>query len=338
MVTIPQTMRAFTVPKHGDASIIEESILPTPKPSPSELLIKVEYAGVNFIDTYQRKGIYPNSSWPMVLGNEAAGEVVQLPTDPQVLEDPWYQKAGYQIGTKRARGTDAEYIATPWTNTYTLPSTISTRVAAASLVQGLTALTFMTEAYEPQPGDWILVHTAAGGLGLLFTQIATARGAKVIGTTSTEEKAKLAKANGATEIIIYTKEDTVARVLEITGGEGVHAVFDGVGKDTWEGNFKLIRRKGTIVSVGNASGVVPPFPPLKLVEKNVKVCRPTVFNYTATPEENHKYITELWDLILKGTLNIKIHKDYPFTLDGIKQTHEDIVGRSTVGKLLVKVP
>jgi len=251
--SIPQTMRAFTIPKHGDASVIEESVLPVPKTAPSELLVKLEYAGINFIDTYQRQGLYPNKAgWPMILGTEATGEIVQLPTDPDVLNNPWFKSSGYKLGGKVAvRGRScAEYTSVPWTMAYPLPDTISTRTAAAILTQGLTALTFLSEAYAPKQGDWILVHTAAGGLGLLITQLASALGAKVIGTTSSEEKAKIAKENGATEMIIYTKEDTVARVLEITGSEGVHAVFDGVGKDTWEGNFKLIRRKGTIVSLG----------------------------------------------------------------------------------------
>ncbi|KIJ53606.1 hypothetical protein M422DRAFT_73896 [Sphaerobolus stellatus SS14] len=338
---IPSTMRAIAISKHGDPSVLEEMTLPTPIPKPNEVLVKVEWVGVNFIDTYQRAGVYPHPGpWPMVIGNEAAGKIVKLPTDSKVLEDPWYKRFDYKEGANtliRNKGVLAEYVAVPFKAVQPLPSTIPTRLAASSFTQGLTAITFLNEAYHPKPGEWILIHTAAGGLGLIMTQYASRLGAKVIGTTSSEEKAKLAKENGATEMIIYTKEDTVARVLEITGGEGVSAVFDGVGKDTWENDFKLIRRKGTIVSVGNASGVVPPFAPLKLTEKNLKVCRPTLFNYLETSDEIAHYFGELWGLLEKDEIKIKIHKEYPFTAEGVKEAHQDITGRSTVGKLLIKV-
>lgn len=191
-------------------------------------------------------------------------------------------------------GTHATYISIPWKDAYPVPASISTRTAAASLLQGLTAYTFFEEAYPVKAGDTILVHTIAGGMGLLFAQLSRARGVTVIGTTSNKEKAELGKQNGATHVILYREEDTVQRVLELTNGEGVDAVFDGVGKDTYvsdvcsssfaydrfrddrfDNNFKLIRRKGTIVSYGNASGPVPPFAPIKLVEKNLKLLRPT---------------------------------------------------------------
>lgn len=180
---------------------------------------------------------------------------------------------------------------------------MSTRTAAAATLQALTAYTFFEEAYKVKKGDKILVHTVAGGLGLLMAQLGRARGAIVIGTTSTPEKAELAKQNGAAHVILYKDEDTVARVLEITNGEGVECVFDGVGKDTYgifplqitislhnevrfDNNFKLIKRKGTIVSVGNASGTVPPFSPLRLVEKNVALLRPTYASISSTSQVN----------------------------------------------------
>lgn len=190
-------------------------------------------------------------------------------------------------------GTHATYISVPWKTVYPVPDSISTQLAAAGALQGLTAVTFFEEAYKVKKGDTILVHTVAGGLGLLFAQLGRRVGATVIGTTSSEEKAALAKENGADHIILYTKEDTVQRVLDLTNGEGVDAVFDGVGKDTWvqtiylfrrdinvkyvrfDNNFKLIKRKGTIVSVGNASGAVEPFQIARLVEKNVRLLRPT---------------------------------------------------------------
>jgi len=181
------------------------------------------------------------------------------------------------------------------------------------------------------------VHTVAGGLGLLFAQMIKARGATVIGTTSTKEKAELAKANGADHVILYKEEDTVQRVLELTNGVGVDAVFDGVGKDTFDSNFKMLKRKGTLVSVGNASGAVAPMAPIRLVEKNLKLLRPTVGNYAQTPEELHYYTTELFNMIASGKLNIRVHKEYPFTAEGAKEAQKDLTGGKTTGKLLIKV-
>ncbi|KAF8665508.1 hypothetical protein AX16_000523 [Volvariella volvacea WC 439] len=271
---------------------------------------------------------------------EAAGTVVALPTDPQVLNNPTYKGNNFTVGGKVAvyvLGAHAEYISVPWTRVYAVPDGVSTLTAAAGLLQGLTAVTFFDEAYNVQKGDTILIHTVAGGLGLLFAQLGRYRGATVIGTTSTPEKAELAKANGADHVILYPVEDTVQRVLELTNGEGVHAVFDGVGKDTFENNFKLIRRKGTIITLGNASGAVPPFSPLKLVEKNVKLLRPTMTNYTYTAEEAQHYGRKLFDLISSGVLKIKVFKEYPFTTEGLQEAQRDLTGGKTTGKLIIKV-
>ena len=206
-----------------------------------------------------RKGLYPISNFPYVLGSESAGVIAGLPTDAAVLNDPEYQKRGYKEGARvavvrpilmscyadstihntmqQSSGGHAEYMSIPWKNVHPVPDTVSTRTAAAVLLQGLTATSFTEEAYNVQKGDVILIHTVAGGLGLLLSQIAKSRGATVIGTTSTEEKATLARQNGADHVIIYKQENTVQRVLEITNGEGVHAVFDGVGKDTYVPNY-----------------------------------------------------------------------------------------------------
>jgi len=171
----------------------------------------------------------------------------------------------------------------------------------------------------------------------LITQLAKARGATVIGSTSTEEKAAIAKSNGADHVILYKDEDIVMRVLEITNGAGVHAVYDGVGKDGYEIDFQIIRRKGTIVFVGNASGVVPPIPPLKLAEKNVRLLRPTVRNYLCTSEESQYYMDELFSLISTGTMKLLVHKEYPFTTEGVQQAEKDLTEGRTVGKLLIKI-
>ncbi|KAG5652070.1 hypothetical protein H0H81_006425 [Sphagnurus paluster] len=287
-----------------------------------------------------RKGIYPYKEFPAILGKETSGTIVALPTDEAVLNDELYKKNNFRVGGKVAAdflGSHATYASVPWRCVYPIPENVSTRDAAAGILQALTAYTFFEEAYKVKKGDTILVHTVAGGLGLLFAQLGRSRGATVIGTTSTAEKAELAKQNGADHVILYPVEDTVKRVLELTNGEGVDAVFDGVGKDTFDANFKLTKRKGTIVSVGNASGPVEPFSPLRLVEKNLKLLRPTMSNYVYTAEEAYRYGKEVFQLIGSGALKIHIFKEYPFTTEGVQQAHSDLVGRKTTGKLIIKV-
>lgn len=253
-------------------------------------------------------------------------------------------------------GTNAEYIAFPWDKIFPIPpdSGIDTRTGAAGFSSTTTVLAFMNEAYEVKKGDTILIHTVAGGFGLVAAQYAKWKGATVIGTTSTDAKAELAKAHGADHVILYSKEDTVQRVLEITNGVGVEAVFDGVGKDTYvclsyvtggllisafrfDNNFKLLKRKGTLVSLGNASGPVPPFSLLKLTEKNVKLLRPIVMNYMVTPEEGTRYSKLFFDVVGKGTVKINIFHEYPFSAEGVRQAQTDLHRGKSTGKLIVKI-
>ncbi|KAJ7651564.1 NAD-P-binding protein [Mycena polygramma] len=340
--SIPSVRSAIGIHKTGDFDVLELITLPLTVGG-GDIVVKAEYLGVNFIDTYFRKGLYPVKEFPAAIGAELSGTILALPTDKAVLEDPEYKKRGFTVGAKvvvggsSIVGIHSDYAAVPWSFVYALPPNVSTRTAAAAFSQGLTALTFIEEAYNVRKGDIILVHTVAGGLGLLFAQLIKARGATVIGTTSTKEKAELAKANGADHVILYKDEDTVARVLELTNGVGVDAVFDGVGKDTFDNNFKLLKRKGTLVSVGNASGAVPPFAPIRLVEKNLKLLRPTVGNYVATAEEFYHYTSELFAFVADGTLKVKIHKEYPFTAEGAIQAQKDLTGGHTTGKLVIKV-
>ncbi|KAF8738042.1 hypothetical protein RHS02_05954, partial [Rhizoctonia solani] len=332
-------MKAARVGKQGGIEEIQVTDIPVPTVKPNEILIKVEWAGVNFIDTYFRGGVYPREV-PFTLGQEGAGTIVVLPTASEVLNSDEYKIRGFKQGAKvvaYASGSFAEYVAVPWKDVQLVPEGLSLSQAAASLAQGLTALTFVKEAYPVKKGDWILVHAAAGGAGLLFTQLANQLGANVIGTTSTPAKAEIAKKAGAKHVILYTETPVSSEVLKLTDGRGVEAIFDGVGASTWEDDFVSIRRKGTIVSYGNASGVVPPFSVLKLGAKNVKVCRPVVGNYLTEPAEFHQYSSELLELIKDGKLNIAVYAEYPFTTEGIRQTQIDISGRGTSGKLLVKV-
>ncbi|CAE6396929.1 unnamed protein product [Rhizoctonia solani] len=337
MAPIPKTMKAARVNKQGGIEELEVVEIPVPTPKPEEIVIKTEWAGVNFIDTYFRGGVYPRET-PFTLGQEAAGTIAVLPSSADVLDSNDYKVREFKEGSKvvaLVSGGFAEYVAVPWTHVQTLPEGADTRQGAVSLLQGLTALTFVKEAYPIKKGDWILVHAAAGGVGLLL--LASQFGATVIGTTSSQAKAEIAKKAGAAHIINYTESSVPDEVLKLTNGRGVEAIFDGVGASTWEGNFTSIRRKGTIVSFGNASGVIPPFSVLKLGPKNIKVCRPVVNNYVTEATEFHQYANELFDLIKNGKLACAVHAEYPFSTEGMRQTHVDITGRGTSGKLVVKI-
>ncbi|KAF9005716.1 NAD(P)-binding protein [Hymenopellis radicata] len=340
-MSLPSTVEAITIAKTGDFDVIEKTTSPFPKVDPDHIVLKARnYFGVNFIDTYFRKGLYPIKDFPAVLGQEVSGTIVALPTDEEVVNDPDYKARKYSVGSKvtgNVMGVHASYASIPWKKVSVIPDAIGTKVGVAACVQAMTAITFMTEAYNVSQGDVVLIHTVAGGLGLHLTQYAKYRGATVIGTTSSKEKAEVAKAHGADHVILYTSENTVDRVLELTNGEGVHAIFDGVGKDTFENNFKIIKRKGTLVSIGNASGAVPPFSPLQLMPKNVKLVRPNVGNYAFTPSEILHYTTEMYELIGRGILKINIYKEYPFTAEGVQQAQKDLVGGKTIGKLVVNV-
>nr|GAT61038.1 NAD(P)-binding protein [Mycena chlorophos] len=335
---LPAVQKTIGIRQHGDFDVLEALELPLVVGS-DQIVVKTEWIGVNFIDTYFRKGLYP-LQLPAAVGQEISGTIVALPTDPAVLEDPEYKLRNFALGARVSaseRGAAADYAALAWKGVFVLPDGVSTRIGAAARTQGTTVLTFIEEAYNVQKGDTILVHTVAGGLGLLFAQLIKLRGATVIGTTSTPEKAAIAKANGAEHVILYKDEDVVARVLEITKGAGVEAVFDGVGKDTFDSDFEMLKRKGTLVSVGNASGAVPPFQPLRLAQKNIKLVRPIVGNYMVTPAEIRHYASELFSLIAEQKLQVQIHKEYPFTREGVIQAQKDLTSGHTVGKLLLKV-
>ncbi|KAG8969737.1 hypothetical protein FRC03_001082 [Tulasnella sp. 419] len=339
MSSFPSTIKAIGVLEQGDLEKIQLLDAPFPTPKSDELIIKVEYAGVNYIDTYHRSGLYPAPSFPFHLGQEPAGTIVALPTSEEVLNDPEYKLRSFQIGDRVAAyhgGAYAEYVAVNWIKTFKLPDGIETKLGAA-ILQGLTALTFATEAHEIKKGEYILIYAAAGGVGSILTQIAVQKGATVIATVSSESKAQIVRGYGAHHVLISTQQNVADEVLRITGGEGVHGIFDGIGKDTFEDDLKIARRKGTIVSLGNASGAVPPFAPLRLAAKNLKLLRPTLTNYIYTGEESRRYGAEFFELLSKGSVKVTIFKEYPFTAEGVKQSQIDITSRGTVGKLLVKV-
>ncbi|KAI8942768.1 hypothetical protein NX059_000812 [Plenodomus lindquistii] len=257
MSSLPKTMKAVYIEQTGGTDVLQyKTDVPVPEPKEGEVLVKNEFIGINYIDTYFRSGVYKPPHFPLILGREGAGTVAAIgPNAPSDLSP----------GTRVAymgMNAYAEYTAAPANTTVALPDNIDTKIAAASLLQALTALTLIREAHAVQKGDWVLVTAAAGGVGLLLCQMLKAIGAHVIATASTPEKRELARQNGAEVLLEYHEDDRdvfVKKVLETTGGEGVHAVFDSVGKATFDSSLATVRRKGTMVSFGNASGPVEGF-------------------------------------------------------------------------------
>ncbi|KFY61803.1 hypothetical protein V496_04861 [Pseudogymnoascus sp. VKM F-4515 (FW-2607)] len=328
--SVPTTMRAIKIPHTGGLEVLElHNDIPVPTPAAGQILIKTAVAGVNYIDTYLRTGLYPPPA-SGILGQEAEGTVVAVSAEG----DTYGFKIGDRVaGFAPAGGAYAEYVAVPAQTSFKLPQGIEEGLGAASLLQGLTALTLIRESHPVKKGETILVHAAAGGVGLWLCQLLRAVGAKVIATASTAEKLALAKENGADELVNYKTHDFVAEVQRITNGAGVAAVFDGVGAATFEGSFASVARKGSLVSFGNASGPVPPFTIARLGAKNIKVLRPRLGAYVETREEFETYSTELFGFIADGKVGVKVHGRYK--LEDVAKAQGELEGRGTVGKLLL---
>ncbi|KAL1919269.1 uncharacterized protein VTP21DRAFT_1961 [Calcarisporiella thermophila] len=320
------SMNAVFIEKHGGTEVLKHGSLPIPKANAGQILVKNQAIGVNFIDTYHRTGLY-KVELPFILGREAAGIVEEV--GPNVTNFKKGDHVAYLAGS-----TYADYTVADPGRTIKLPEEYSFREGAGLLIQGLTALSMLKYSYEVKKGDWVLVHAAAGGTGLWLVQLAKALGAHVIGTTSSSEKAKLAQEAGAEHIVLYTKEDVVQKVRSLTpGGEGVHAVYDGVGRSTFDQSLKCLRRLGTMVSFGNASGKVDPVDLFKLTEGNFKLLRPTLFNYIATTEEFKTLSEELLRLVVEN--NIKVPTNL-YKLTDAAKAHEDLETRKTTGKLILE--
>ncbi|RSH83205.1 uncharacterized protein EHS24_006869 [Apiotrichum porosum] len=336
-VAIPTTQKAILVEKYGGP---EENVLrdiPVPTPKDDEVLIKIEWTGANYIDNYRRSGLY-KVALPFVMGQDVVGTIVQLPKVAMTETGLGKLSLGQRVWSPAA-ASFAEYTTAQWWKVAPLPANVEPRDGVSMCTVALTALALTREAYAVKKGDYILVRAAAGGVGLVLVQLGKYLGATVIATTSTAEKAELAKANGADHVLLTSNssEDNVKEILSLSQGKGVHAVFDGVGADTWEEDFLVVRTGATIVSFGNASGAVPPFSPLKLSPKCLKVVRPTLFPYIATPEDFGALAKDVSDIVAAGGIKFAVHKVYPFTQDGVRQTQIDISGRGTTGKLLIHV-
>ncbi|KAF6799463.1 NADPH2:quinone reductase [Colletotrichum sojae] len=327
--SLPQTTTAIQIPRTGGVEVLTPvPSLPIPTLSSNQVLVRNEYAGINYIDTYFRTGLY-SAPLPTTLGREGSGVVVA--SHPSVSSF----KEGDRVVYMGSFGSYAKYSVVNASSLVKIPDAVETKIAAAAWLQGLTAWTFVREAGEVKKGEFVLVHAAAGGVGLLLVQMLRAVGARVIAAAGSDEKCALAKENGAEWVVNSREGDVVAEVKKITDGRGVDVVFDGVGKATFDGDIEMAARKGRLVVFGNASGAVPPFDILRLGPKNIKVMRPVVNNYVATREELETYGAELFEMIASGKLKVAVHKTYP--LADVKTAHTDLEGRGTKGKLLLKI-
>jgi len=320
-------MKAIRVHAPGGLEALRYDDTPQPAPAAGQVLVKIEAAGVNFIDVYQRTGQY-KIPMPFTLGQEAAGVVTAVGpgvTDPNV---------GSRVAYATVQGAYAEYAAVPADRVVPLPDGVSAKQGAGAMLQGMTAHYLATSTYPLKAGDTCLVHAAAGGVGSLLVQIAKLRGARVIGTVSTEEKAKLARAAGADEVIRYGEQDFEAEVKRITGGAGVQVVYDSVGKTTFDKGLNVLGRRGMMVLYGQSSGAVAPFDPQLLNQKgSLFLTRPTIVHYIATRSELVARAGEVLGWIRAGTLHLRIGLELP--LARAAEAHRQLEGRQTTGKVLL---
>jgi NADPH2:quinone reductase len=320
-------MKVIEVKQPGGPEALELVEIPVPQPKANEAVVKIAAVGVNFIDTYQREGRY-KLPLPFVAGQEGAGVVTAVGSEARSV------KPGDRVAWAGIQGSYAEYIAAPANRLVAVPAGVSDREAAALTLQGMTAHYLAHSTFPLKAGDTALVHAAAGGVGLLLVQIAHGIGARVIGTVSTEEKAKLARAAGADDIIFYTQDDFESETRRLTGGKGVHVVYDSVGKTTFEKGLNVLRPRGMMVLFGGSSGAVPPFDPIMLSSKgSLFLTRPTLGHYTATREELAARASELFDMVAKKKLKLRVEHVYP--LAEARQAHRDLEGRKTTGKLVL---
>ncbi len=301
--------------------------LPVPEPKANEAVVKLAASGVNFIDVYFREGRY-KTSLPFVPGQEGSGVVAAVGADVKSV------KLGDRVAWTGQLGSYAEYAAVPADRLVAIPQGVSDHEAAAAMLQGMTAHYLSHDTYPLKRGETALVHAAAGGVGLLLTQMAHNIGARVIATVSTGEKAKLAREAGADEIILYTQADFEVETRRLTGGKGVDVVYDSVGKTTFEKGLNILRLRGMMVLFGGSSGAVPPFDLVVLSQKgSLFVTRPTLAHYTATREELVARSGAVFGMMKSGKLKLRI--EHTYRLAEAQRAHRDLEGRKTTGKLLL---
>jgi NADPH:quinone reductase len=320
-------MKAIRVHQLGGPEVLTYEDVPTPVPHAGEVLVKLAAVGVNFIDTYQRKGLYKMQP-PFTPGQEAAGAITALGSGVTDV------RVGDRVAYAGIVGAYAEYATVPAERAVVVPDGVSPKEAAAGLLQGMTAHYLTSSTYPLKPGDTCLVHAAAGGMGLLLCQIAKLKGVRVIGTVSTEEKAALARAAGAAEVILYTKQDFEAAVKELTRGAGVQVVYDSVGKTTFDKSLNCLAPRGMMILYGQSSGPVAPFDPQVLNQKgSLFLTRPTLAHYIATRADLLARAGEVLGLMRAGTLKVRIGREFP--LAQAAAAHRELEARQTTGKVLL---
>jgi NADPH2:quinone reductase len=320
-------MKAIRIHKTGGPDVLQLDDIPAPEPGAGELLLDVEAAGLNFIEVYQREGLYQRPL-PFIPGSEAAGVVHAV--GPGVTEF----EPGDRVMSSSVKGSYAQRAIVPADRAVLIPDGVTTKQAAAVSLQGMTAHYLATTTFPLRAGDRCLIHAAAGGVGLLLCQMAKARGAFVIGTASTPEKRELARAAGADEVIDYTTEDFAAEARRLTNGEGVNVVYDSVGKTTFDKSLDALARRGMLVLFGQSSGPVPPLDPQILNRKgSLYLTRPKLEDYTSTREELLARASEVLGWVESGALTVRIGAEFP--LDRAPDAHSALEGRKTTGKVLI---
>ncbi len=320
-------MKAVRVHTPGGPDVLKYEDVPEPQPKAGEAIVRIDAAGLNYVDVYYRSGLY-KAELPMTLGLEAGGTVTAV--GPNVTE----VKVGDKVAYTGVAGAYAQFAAVPAQRLVVLPASVSTRQGAAAMLQGMTAHYLACSTHPLKKGDTCLVHAAAGGVGLLLCQIAKMRGARVIGTVSTEEKAKLAREAGADEVILYTKQDFEAEVKRLTSGKGVQVVYDSVGKTTFDKGFNCLALRGLMVLYGQSSGPLGPFDPQVLNAKgSLFLTRPSLVHHVATRDELLARAGDVLGWIRDGKLRLRT--EFEFALKDAAEAHRALEGRKTTGKVLL---
>jgi NADPH:quinone reductase len=320
-------MKAVRVHKYGGPEVLTMDDIPVPEPKAGEARVKIEAIGVNFIDIYQRTGLYPIQT-PFTLGSEGAGVVDAV--GPGVTE----VRKGDRVAYSMVIGAYAEFAVVPAWRLVPVPVNVDAKSAACLMLQGMTAHYLTHSTYALKKGETALVHAAAGGVGLLLIQIAKQLGANVIGTVSTEAKAQLAKELGADHVILYTQSDFLAEVKKLTDNRGVHVVYDSVGQTTFDKSLDCLKPRGYLVLFGQSSGPVPPFDPGKLAAKgSLFLTRPSLAHYTLNRDELLQRSADLFNWTASGKLKLRIEKT--FSLADAAEAHRELEGRKTTGKVIL---
>src|SRR5215212_6233118 len=319
-------MKAIRVDSVGGPDQLVFQDVDRPRPQEGESLVKLEAVGLNFIDVYHRTGLYP-LPLPFTPGTEGAGTVEEVGAGVEDL------KVGDRVAYAMSVGSYAEYAVVPAWKLVKLPEGVDARAGAAAMLQGMTAHYLITSTYQLKAGQTALVHAAAGGVGLLLIQMAKRIGARVIGTVSTEEKAALARAAGADEVVIYTEQDFLEEVKRLTGGRGVEVVYDSVGKTTYMKSLDSLAPRGLLALFGQSSGPVPPFDPALLAQKgSLYLTRPSLAQYSATRDELSWRAGDVLGWVASGELKLRVEKTFP--LAEAAEAHKQLEGRATTGKVL----